>query len=131
MGWLRKAWTVRRCNDLDRMLGHHTPLSSRTSLTTRETCAPLALGSPGRALRPSSMESGSSGRVLRNCRGDLVHLLRHHINLHGSTSYARTESTRRHFLHRKRPRPKHTSISHVPSPAAPANTGLERPGWFA
>ena len=78
--WLREAWIVQRYSDLDRMLRQSTPLSNRISLTTRGTCEPWTLGSPGRALTPSSMESGSLGRVLRSYRGDTVCLLRHHVS---------------------------------------------------
>ena len=63
LGWLRKAWTVRRCNDLDRMLWHHTPLSSWTSLTTRGTCALLTLGSP-RSQGRRTERCGTAGETM-------------------------------------------------------------------
>ena len=80
LDWLREAWIVRRYSDLDRMLRQNIPSSNRTSLTAREIYTPRTLGSPGRAQTPSSMESGSLGRVLQSCRGDTVRLLRHHIS---------------------------------------------------
>ena len=69
LDWSREAWIVRQYSDLDRMLRQNIPSSSRTSLTMRGISAPQTLGSPGRALTPSSMESGSLDQVLRNCRG--------------------------------------------------------------
>ena len=59
LDWLREAWIVRQYSYLDRMLRQNIPSSSRTSLTMRVISAPQTLESPGRALTPSSMESGS------------------------------------------------------------------------
>ena len=125
------------------MLLHHTQLSSRTSLTTRGICAPLTLGSPGKALRLSSMESGSSGRVLQSCRGDLDRLHRYHMNRCANISSVACQRRDSHWCNRRAWRLRILVTRYVVTtrkdakvtrPAAPIqrfkNKSLNWPSWF-